>query len=37
MNLNTPDGEGCQGKEASGEVKVLNINLGSNSFKINQN
>lgn len=31
--MSTPDGEGCQGKEASGEVKVLNINLGSYSFK----
>lgn len=28
----TPAGEGCQGKEASGEVGVLNVNLGSYSL-----
>lgn len=35
--MNTSDGEGCQGKEASGEVDVLNINLGSYSFKTMEN
>lgn len=30
--MDTPAGEGCQGKEASGEVGVLNVNLGSYSL-----
>lgn len=30
--MDTPAGEGCQGKEASGEAEVLDINLGSYSL-----